>query len=133
MPSLFAYKFPKGLTDEQLTQFATQELEVDKAPFTQERFVREVVDMGESAFMGEWEYANEVLGIQSEAETKQRDTELNEGFDFPNFDEISEEWLWWKVNYYKTYTESLETSITNQLRENKRKIKEEEEADKKSL
>jgi len=127
-------RFPNGVTEEQLTKFATVELMADtKSALVQERFVREIADLGESALAGQMNYAVELGLIEEDNEADDnRETQMSEGFDYPTFEEVNDEWKTWIGSYKKTCNEGMDTSIQTNLKENKRKIKEEEEADKKA-
>jgi len=128
----FQKAFPNGLTDDDLTKMASQV--DDKAPFSQERFNREMVDLGELAYTEQllaWmEFAD--IAITND-EDEARETALTPGFDYPELDEINAKWTAWIENYSKTIHEPLEPSIDAHLKESMKQMAEEEEADKKAF
>jgi len=131
--AFFNKAFPKGLSDADLTAIAS-EPEEEKRTFTQETFTAEVADLGELA------YTEQVLHWLTFAETAyknklnpERSTIMSPWFDTPNLDVINEEWTAWIKNFSKVGSEAIDPLMKAHLKENLRKMAEEDEADKKAF
>jgi len=115
----------------------------DNTPYTAERFTTEVLELGESAFFEQHsqfvQNATKQL-ISMGAKSKgpmlaefDRESVLSPGFDYPTLEEIHNDWGQWLEMFKTSGTVPIEQSMDSHMKENIRKIAEEEAADKKAF